>query len=249
MDETPEDASLLEHHDSIESKRVLKSSVRWSSFNSMSYALMFLIILSNGVWWINYASTVAKPCIRPKLIYSPATQSISYKKVELFRSIEDGNIYTGEPREELDKAWSELIKPMAIKITAQELALLGKSSIAFNDGSGYLAEMAVFHELHCIKRIRRHLHIDYYYGNMTADEEDRERRHMDHCLEYWREAAMCRGDPTLATFVWNEGRPFSKVNSLHECVDWDGVRRWAESRMVDTSDLTIFSRPVSGGSI
>ncbi|KAL7621385.1 hypothetical protein AAE478_008707 [Parahypoxylon ruwenzoriense] len=91
------------------------------------------------------------------------------------------------------------------------------------------------------KRIRRHLHLDYYYGNMTADEADREARHMDHCLEYWREAAMCRGDPTLTTFIWNEGRPFSKVHSTHECVNWSRLRQWAESRMVDTSDLSIFS--------
>jgi hypothetical protein len=41
---------------------------------------------------------------------------------------------------------------MAIKISAQELAQLGEPSIAFKDGSGYLAEMAVFHELHCIVR-------------------------------------------------------------------------------------------------
>jgi hypothetical protein len=39
---------------------------------------------------------------------------------------------------------------MAIKISAQELAQLGEPSISFKDGSGFLAEMAVFHELHCI---------------------------------------------------------------------------------------------------
>jgi hypothetical protein len=41
---------------------------------------------------------------------------------------------------------------MAIKISSEELALLGEASVAFADGSGYLAEMAVFHELHCIVR-------------------------------------------------------------------------------------------------
>jgi hypothetical protein len=44
---------------------------------------------------------------------------------------------------------------MAMKITPEELARLGEPSIAFKDGSGYLAEMAVFHELHCIVRISR----------------------------------------------------------------------------------------------
>ncbi|KAK7938130.1 uncharacterized protein PG986_014998 [Apiospora aurea] len=220
-----------------------------------------MLILSNGIWLIHHQSQRADLCIRPKLIYSPATSSISYEKTTLWRSIEQDNVYTGEPRDELDEAWRNLVKPMTIKITAQELENLGESSIAMKDGSGYIAELAVFHELHCIKRIRRHLGLHYYYGNMTQDEEIRESQHIgryyyynleapcnadlssykDHCLEYWREAAMCRGDPTLATFVWHEGKPFSKVHSVHECVKWDRLRGWAESRMVNTSDLSIFS--------
>jgi hypothetical protein len=52
---------------------------------------------------------------------------------------------------------------------------------------------------------------------------------------------MCRGDPTLATFTWHEGKPFSKVHSVHECVDWEKLWHWAEQRMVDTSDLSILS--------
>ncbi|KAF2846520.1 hypothetical protein T440DRAFT_521700 [Plenodomus tracheiphilus IPT5] len=133
---------------------------------------------------------------------------------------------------------------MAMKITSEERARLGEPSIAFKDGSGYLAEMAVFHELHCVKRIRRHFHLQFYYGNLTDSEDfmDREWRHMDHCLEYWREAAMCRGDPTLTTFVWNDGRPFSKVHSTHECVNWEQLYKFAESRMVDASDLDNLSQ-------
>ncbi|KAI2768967.1 hypothetical protein F4815DRAFT_489823 [Daldinia loculata] len=244
--ETSEDAPFLKHHQD-------STTPTWTDFtrlpqhmtsNTTALVLGLMLILSNGLWLINYVNSTGDACIRPKLIYSPATSSISYERTKLWRSIESGNVYTGEPREELDKAWSELVKPMAIKISAHELAQLGEKSIAFKDGSGYLAEMAVFHELHCIKRIRRHLHLDYYYGNMTADEGDRETRHMDHCLEYWREAAMCRGDPTLATFVWYEGRPFSKVHSVHECVNWDRLRQWAEARMVDTSDPSIFSRSI-----
>ncbi|KAK8137989.1 hypothetical protein PG984_001369 [Apiospora sp. TS-2023a] len=203
------------------------------------------LILSNTVWLLYFQVLNTDQCIRPKLTYSPATSSISYGRTTLWRSIEPDNVYTGDPRDELDKAWKDLVKPMAIKITAPELEQLGESSIAMKDGSGYIAELAVFHELHCIvnttqKRIRRHLRQDYYYGNMTEAEEVREAKHMDHCLEYWREAAMCRGDPTLATFVWHEGRPFSKVHSVHECVNWDRLRGWAESRMVDASDLSLF---------
>lgn len=149
--------------------------------------------------------------------------------------------------------------------------IINETSIALLDGSGFLAETAVYHELHCIvrsswpgipflliplqKRIRRHLSLDHYYPNMTEDQRRREGPHVgksreskaeaiansnqDHCLEYWREAAMCRGDTTLSTFQWAEGRPFSHVYSDHDCVNWSALDTWARGRMIDMSDLSI----------
>ena len=37
-----------------------------------------------------------------------------------------------------------------IKITRDELRKVGKHSLAFTDDSGFLAELGVYHELHCI---------------------------------------------------------------------------------------------------
>ncbi|KAF2684868.1 hypothetical protein K458DRAFT_366310 [Lentithecium fluviatile CBS 122367] len=218
----------------------------------LSFLLLVLVtVLSNTIWWAKYRAMTRNSCVRPQLIYCkqmpPAKHAIEYERRTLWRSIEPDNVYAGDPRDdptrEHDAAWRQLVKPMAMKLSTEEIAQLGEPSIAFKDGSGYLAEMAVFHELHCIKRIRKHFHLKFYYSNLTNDEDfmDREWRHMDHCLEYWREAAMCRGDPTLTTFVWNEGRPFSKVHSTHECINWNKLYEFAESRMVDTSDLSIFS--------
>ncbi|KAI1324465.1 hypothetical protein F5Y16DRAFT_380994 [Xylariaceae sp. FL0255] len=231
---------LESHHASTRSSSKYSTEFKCGRVSTLAVIVLSILLLFSNSGWLALYMRVSSSCVRPQLIYSPAIESIAYERVELHRSIEPDNIYTGEPRPEHDNAWIELIKPLAIKISANELRQLGEQSIAFKDGSGYLAEMAVFHELHCIKRIRRHLHLDYYYKNMTEDEQHREKLHMDHCLEYWREAAMCRGDPTLATFVWHEERPFSKQYSVHECVNWDKLWKWAQSRMVDTSDLTIF---------
>jgi hypothetical protein len=90
--------------------------------------------------------------------------------------------------------------------------------------------------------MRRHFHLDRYYPNMTDDEWNREQIHVDHCLEYWREAAMCRGDTTLSTFRWEEGLPFSRVYSDHECVNWASLDKWARSRMVDMSNYDMLER-------
>ncbi|KAE8418449.1 hypothetical protein BDV36DRAFT_295093 [Aspergillus pseudocaelatus] len=201
------------------------------------YTLYSLLLLSNivllGLWW--RATLLSEVCVRPKLSYSPAKHVISYEKRRLKRDIEN-NVFTGDPRPEFDAAWKHLLEPMTINITSEELSNLPDPSIAFNDGTGYIAELAVYHELHCIKRIRRHFHLDRYYPNMTEDDRIREEAHIDHCLEYWREAAMCRGDTTLATFRWVDGLPYSRVYSDHECVNWEALDQWARSRMVDMSD-------------
>ena len=74
---------------------------------------------------------------------------------------------------------------------------------------------------------------------MSQDERRREGPHIDHCLEYMREAAMCRGDTTLSTFQWAAGKPYSRVTSEHECVSWERLDAWARQRMVDMSDYGI----------
>ncbi|KAF2258870.1 hypothetical protein CC78DRAFT_419808, partial [Lojkania enalia] len=81
-------------------------------------------------------------------------------------------------------------------VSSEELNSIGEISIALMDGSGYIAETTVCHELHC--NTGRHLYIDHYYPNMTEDQRLREEPHIDHCLEYMCEVTMCRGDTPLS---------------------------------------------------
>ncbi|PSN69535.1 hypothetical protein BS50DRAFT_599728 [Corynespora cassiicola Philippines] len=212
--------------------------------NLVNALLLLLLVVSNGVWWAAFHSREAQEasssCVRPQLVWSPGTIAIEYERVVLNRSIESENVFAGKRTKAMDKAWAELVKPMALKISNEELEQLGETSISFRDGSGYLAEMGVFHELHCVKHLHEHLSLDF--RNMTEDELDFERAHVDHCLEYLREAAMCRGDPTLAFFTWDDGIPKSKRDTTNECVKWDKLRAFAESRMVDVSDYSVLNR-------
>ena len=64
----------------------------------------------------------------------------------------------------------------------------------------------------------------------------------DHCLEYFREAAMCRGDPSITTFGWRDGKPTAHVDSDHECVNWARLSSWAESRSIDMYDASILEK-------
>ncbi|KAF2864797.1 hypothetical protein BDV95DRAFT_680743 [Massariosphaeria phaeospora] len=222
------------------------SARRWFP-SPLNIVLLVLLVFSNGAWWTSWRGSAQQAelelgasCVRPQLVWSPGTAAIEYERVVLNRSIESENVFAGKRTQAMDDAWAELIKPMALKISNDELARLGETSISFADGSGYLAEMAVFHELHCVKHLREHMTLDF--RNMTDYELDFERGHVDHCLEYFREASMCRGDPTLAFFTWDAGIPKSKRDTTNECVKWDKLRAFAESRMVDVSDYRVLNR-------
>ena len=81
-------------------------------------------------------------------------------------------LYAGQPRQELEDAWQQLLKrkPFIFPLTVvkclkwrtdsvvsfshEEVSILGKENetVRFTDGSGYLGQLAVYHNLHCIVR-------------------------------------------------------------------------------------------------
>jgi hypothetical protein len=94
---------------------------------------------------------------------------VQYEKRRLWRDIDGPNPYTGAPRPEFDEAWRKIIErmyyhalttsfltnrnaAMTLKVSKEELDQFseGDSTVKFKDGSGYLAEMTVYHELHCV---------------------------------------------------------------------------------------------------
>lgn len=77
---------------------------------------------------------------------------------------------------------------MNIKLSNAEMNQLGYPSLEMRDGSGYLASLGVYHQLHCVvgiyhillltfssvntkqKRLRRWLYKEHYYENLTTDD-------------------------------------------------------------------------------
>jgi len=223
-------------------RRNVYHALAYSSLIFLNLALLGLLL---GDTDLGAKSKNGDSCVRPQLVFSGPRESGAtiYERRRLFRSLKD-NPFTGDPRPEYDEAWRDIIEPMTVRITPEEYerADLGADTLAMRDGSGYVGEMAVYHELHCIKRLRRYLHLDYYNVTMTADERQFEDIHIDHCLEYWREAAMCRGDPSMTTMFWRDGLPTSRAYSDHECANWEALDTWARSRMLDMRDPEILDQ-------
>ena len=60
------------------------------------------------------------------------------------------NPFTGPPRPELDAAWHDLFEDVRIRVTRADLDFYGVDSVRLRDGSGFVAELGVWHELHCL---------------------------------------------------------------------------------------------------
>jgi hypothetical protein len=59
--------------------------------------------------------------------------------------------YGGFPNDESDAAWRDLLKNSNIRISADELKRLNRTSIQLQDGSGdYFGGLSAHHHLHCL---------------------------------------------------------------------------------------------------
>lgn len=67
---------------------------------------------------------------------------------------------------------------MNIAVPASDLERLDISSVKAPGQPGmYIAGLSVFHELHCLKRLRQYMWVDHYFPNQTAEESRLNRMH------------------------------------------------------------------------
>lgn len=125
------------------------------------------------------------------------------------------------------------------------------TSVPLADNSGdSLAKMAFYHELHCLFTLKTHLYPSHYYPNASASFFEEETEHLEHCIEWIRVAAICRGDTTLTLFEWEDERLVTKYPVPHVCVDEEALLGWTREngRMVDIDEEGVLVAPGGEGS-
>ncbi|KAF2684870.1 hypothetical protein K458DRAFT_431144 [Lentithecium fluviatile CBS 122367] len=170
-------------------------------------------------------------------IQSPADEAIRYKTTYFDKYGHlGGNPFSQPPGPELDKAWHRLLAGMNIAVSNEWLDPFGAETIPLADNSGMLVQLGIYHELHCLKKLKRWNYRSHYYGNLSDADLNEEEIHVEHCLEWLRVAALCRSDTTLTTFQW-EGANGSRLATEYPiprmCVDSEQVMQWSEERAVD----------------
>ncbi|KAK5989231.1 Transacylase cctO-like protein [Cladobotryum mycophilum] len=166
--------------------------------------------------------------------YSPGEEGVKWGTRQFDAQLRGSNRFRGSPRPELDDAWNDLIRPINLRVEKNVLGRINRTSVSLADGSGYLATMEVYHQLHCLKYVRRSLHREHY--NMTGSIVD---EHVDHCLDSLRQYVMCNADVALVTYDWlpNYRDPWANFDNVHKCVDWKALEDWALAHSFTDGDL------------
>ncbi|EPE30942.1 hypothetical protein GLAREA_03909 [Glarea lozoyensis ATCC 20868] len=174
---------------------------------------------------------------------SPARDAIRYEQRYFEKQGHVTSPFSGEPRPALEEAWHNLLSGMNIRVSEEYLTPYGAKSLPLA-GGGYAAQLGMYHELHCLKKVRHWLYKDHYHHNATKEELARQENHIHHCLEWLRIVALCRGDTVLTTFEWGERNNLETEYPIpRQCVDSDHLLSWSQHNAVDLSSPGLLSRP------
>ena len=222
-------------------ERLKRSTLRWKGPILMHMAISAIYIIALTVMYMR---------CRPEkhhnsYIYSPARRAVEWQLLPSNNYVGAKTPYSGYPTPESDKAWTELLKNSNLRISADTLRKLNRSSVQLQDGSGeYMGGLNVHHHLHCIKSARMIIWREHY----SISESGPMWSHLDHCLEDLRLAIMCNPDVTILTYDWmpNYKKPWPNFNINGECVNWDKLEAWAEERAFSLFDQKSVVHPELG---
>ncbi|KAH8651940.1 hypothetical protein BGZ60DRAFT_186443 [Tricladium varicosporioides] len=92
--------------------------------------------------------------------------------------------------------------------------------------------ISVMHQVHCVAELKRSL-IHYRRDGLTTIPDE----HLDHCVEYLRQAVMCHADMTLER---PENMTFPQGSTgwgdMHRCRNWDDVLKTIQDHSIGWVD-------------
>ncbi|PSK46510.1 protoheme IX farnesyltransferase [Elsinoe australis] len=155
----------------------------------------------------------------------------------------------GEPTDELEKNWHELLQYSDVRVPKEEMRRLGREyqGVQFPDGD-YYGMVTAHHDLHCLMRFHHHFYLDHYFPNITEEERVLEARHSVHCLDRIKKSIMCLPDTTLTTMRWLDFTPLPSANwsTPRSCMDWSLIDGWAKNNWVNVRAENMMVHPTFG---
>ncbi|KAK3387940.1 hypothetical protein B0H63DRAFT_448727 [Podospora didyma] len=166
-------------------------------------------------------------------IFSPANVATEWKEVVFHNNFrQDRTKWQGPPNDDVDKAWEESYLGVGvIKIPKSDADRLPNQTLPIpGEDDGYIVGVEVFHQLHCLDLLRRHLYPDRYHNEkgMNAQQLKEYWIHLEHCIDNLRQTIMCYSD--VSTIPWKihekAHREFPDAHTTHVCRDFDTLKEW-----------------------
>lgn len=186
-------------------------------------------------------------------------------------------IFRQDPSPEVDDAWDRLSAEGFEIITVDEESVIRsgktpglsvKAPLSWDRGpQAYVAQVEVFHQVHCLNELRKEIHADYYYGshnrsNKSSEELRADRmEHKKHCIHMLLQNLLCHADVEIITHNWVHydlhdqpnrpyAEPFADFNVIKKCRNFEELliwqkeksianlsSRWAELKMPDGAEF------------
>ncbi|KAJ7641907.1 hypothetical protein FB45DRAFT_901314 [Roridomyces roridus] len=177
-----------------------------------------------------------------KVLYSPALGAVE-NQVQVYQLGFPGDMspYQIPSSPKLDEMWSDLYNYGISRISKEEASLLpNKTSPIPGDPGYYIAELDVFHNLHCLNKVRMALDPDYYpdwrisTSNNHIATQKNATDHISHCVDWIRQSIMCHADTSVIVWQWaaSLNETIVKGNVAHTCRKFDKITDWAKERLL-----------------
>ncbi|KAF2106023.1 hypothetical protein BDV96DRAFT_607804 [Lophiotrema nucula] len=183
---------------------------------------------------------------------APANEAVQYAPKRIWQD-GDYSPYHKEPGPEIDALWNDLLTGQIVRVSPEEMKLQSENltnRVQLDDGD-YLGTMSVWHSLHCLDRLRKVIHMDYYHSRIPEYNFNTgmwTKAHSDHCIERLRDDIMCHPNVAIYIPVWDESGLFPDgmrmiTNGETKCVNWDALDQWARKRALSAGGYTLKSNP------
>ncbi|KAJ6478196.1 hypothetical protein C8R45DRAFT_1101585 [Mycena sanguinolenta] len=235
--------------DEVES---VPSPVKGTSPSKLSFAIVIALIVAETLALVITISLLFARAPHPtctvsmdsqRVLYSPALGAVEHE-VQVYHVGFPGDLspFQIPSSPALDQMWSDLYDFGISRIPKEEAARLPNKTHAIPGDDGYyIAELDVFHNLHCLNKIRMALDPDYYPDwristtNNWIPSQQNATEHVGHCVEWIRQAIMCNGDTSVIVWQWQDLKNISMVkgNIAHTCRKFEKLQDWAKERMMN----------------
>ncbi|KAI4162778.1 MAG: hypothetical protein LQ342_003665 [Letrouitia transgressa] len=164
-------------------------------------------------------------------------------------------IYRDDPSPLVDAAWDRISLVDTIAVSSADVLRLGKdptiaAKYPVDYGLGpdaYVAEIDVFHQIHCLNALRKEIFFDYYYSDVfpSGQPDDLHKAHTSHCLYTLLQNLMCHADVSTITHNWVQGQihPFPDFGINKKCRDFEAILKYQTEKHVDFETYKWLRRP------